>query len=77
MGVKGGTPTPVDVGTGGTTAVGTKSDGSASSAKIYFTEGKVTVTIDFVSPLSDPLQPDFVLDVARKQDAAIKAGLPA
>ncbi len=77
MGVKGGTPTPVDVGTGGTMAVGTKSDGSASSAKIYFTEGKVTVTIDFVSPLSDPLQPDFVLDVARKQDAAIKAGLPA
>jgi hypothetical protein len=77
MGVKGGTPTPVDVGTGGTMAVGTKSDGSASIAKIFFTEGKVTVAIDFESPLSDPLQQDFVLDIARKQDAAIKAGLPA
>jgi len=77
MGVKGGTPTPADVGTGGTMAVGTKSDGSRSTGSVMFTEGKVFVDLEFDSPLSDPLQPDFVLDVARKQDAAIKAGLPA
>ena len=77
MGVKGGTPTPADVGTGGTMAVGTKSDGSASKAAVMFTEGKVFVDLEFESPLNDPLQPDFVLDIARKQDAAIKSGLPA
>jgi hypothetical protein len=77
MGVKGGTPTPADVGTGGTMAVGTKSDGSTSKATVMFTEGKVFVDLEFESPPNDPLQPDFVLDIARKQDAAIKSGLPA
>ena len=41
-----------------------------------FTEGKAFVSIDFESPANDPVPQDFVLDVARKQDAAIKAGLP-
>ena len=77
IGVKGGTPTPADVGTGGTMAVGTKSDGSTSKATVMFTEGKVFVDLEFESPPNDPLQPDFVLDIARKQDAAIKSGLPA
>jgi hypothetical protein len=79
LGVKGGTPTPVDVGTGGTTASGTttKADGPKSKASILFTEGRAFVSIDFESPANDPVPPDFVLDVARKQDAAIKAGLPS
>jgi hypothetical protein len=78
MGVKGGAPTPVDVGTGGTMAIGTtQPDGAKSMASIMFTEGRVFVSIDFEGPANDPLPPDFVLDVARKQDAAVKAGLPA
>jgi len=79
MGVKGGTPTPVDVGTGGTMASGTttKADGPKSKSSIMFTEGKAFVSIDFESAANDPVPQDFVLDVARKQDAAIKAGLPA
>jgi hypothetical protein len=79
MGVKGGTPTPVDVGTGGTMAIGTTTQpaGTKSKASIFFTEGKAFVTIDFESPANDPVPQDFVLDIARKQDAAIKAGLPA
>jgi len=79
LGVKGGTPTPVDVGTGGTMASGTttKADGPKSKASILFTEGRAFVTIDFESPASDPVPQDFVLDIARKQDAAIKAGLPS
>jgi hypothetical protein len=44
---------------------------------VMFTEGKTFVDIEFESAAGDPLPPDFVLDVARKQDAAIKAGLPA
>jgi hypothetical protein len=79
MGVKGGAPTPADVGTGGTMAIGTITypDSTKSKAMIMFTEGRAFVSIDFEGPASDPLPPDFVLDVARKQDAAIKAGLPA
>jgi len=79
LGVKGGTPTPVDVGTGGTMASGTttKPDGPKSKSSIMFTEGRAFVSIDFESPANDPVPQDFVLDIARKQDAAIKAGLPA
>ena len=79
MGVKGGTPTPVDVGTGGTMAIGTtpQPDGTKSKASIMFTEGRAFVSLDFESPANDPVPQDFVLDIARKQDAAIKAGLPS
>jgi hypothetical protein len=79
LGVKGGTPTPVDVGTGGTIVSGTtgKADSPKSKSSILFIEGRALVSIDFESPANDPVPQDFVLDIARKQDAAIKAGLPA
>jgi hypothetical protein len=73
----GGTATPADVGTGGAMATGTNSDGSKSRARVVFSEGTAFVQIEFFNPGNDPLKLDFVLDVARKQDAAIKAGLPA
>jgi hypothetical protein len=73
----GGTATPADVGTGGAMATGTNSDASKSRARVVFSEGKAFVQIEFFNPGNDPLKPDFVLDIARKQDAAIKAGLPA
>ena len=78
LGVRGGTPTPVDVGNGGTMAVGTtmRPEGPKSKGSVMFTEGKTFVDIEFESAAGDPLPPDFILDVARKQDAAIKAGLP-
>jgi hypothetical protein len=72
-----GTPTPADAGIGGMMAVATSPDGSKSAAVVVFAEGKAALLINFESALNDPLQPDFVLDVARKQDAAITAGLPA
>ena len=67
----GGTAIPADVGTGG------NSDGSKSRARLAFSEGNAFVQIEFFNPGNDPLKPDFVLDIARKQDAAVKAGLPA
>lgn len=73
----GGTATPADVGTGGAMATGTNSDGSKQRARLVFSEGRAFVQIEFFNPGNDPLKPDFVLDIARKQDAAIKAGLPA
>ena len=73
----GGTSTPADVGTGGAMAIGSNSDSSKSRARLMFSEGKAFVQIEFFNTGSAPLQPDFVVDVGRKQDAAIKAGLPA
>ena len=73
----GGTATPADVGTGGAMALGTNSDASKSRTRLVFSEGRAFVQIEFFNPGNDPLKPDFVLDIARKQDAAIKAGLPA
>jgi hypothetical protein len=75
LGIK-GTPTQVDVGTGGTMATGPSPDGSKAKATVMFTEGKVFAVLDFDSPPNDPVPPDLVLDLARKQDAAIKSGLP-
>ncbi len=79
LGVRGGTPTPVDVGNGGTVAVGTtnKPDGPKAKGSVMFTEGKAFVDIEFESPAGDPMPSDFIVDVARKQDAAVKAGLPS
>lgn len=70
-------PTPADVGTGGQMAVGPSPDGSKSKAIVMFTEGKAFAVLEFESAPNDPLQPDFVLDLAKKQDAAIKNGLPS
>jgi hypothetical protein len=71
------TPTPADVGTGGTMAVGPSPDGSKAKGIVMFTEGKVLAVLEFESAPDDPLQSDFVLDLGRKQDAAIKSAPPA
>jgi hypothetical protein len=69
--------TPADVGTGGQMALGPSPDGSKSKAIVMFTEGKAFTVLEFESPPNDPVPPDFALDLGRKQDAAIKSGLPA
>jgi hypothetical protein len=70
-------PAPVDVGTRGQMAVGPSPDGAKAKAIVMFTEGKVFDVLEFESPPNDPVPPDFVVDLARKQDAAIKSGLPS
>jgi hypothetical protein len=74
--VKGATPTPADVGAGGTMIAGPSLDGSKAKTSVIFSEGKVVALVEFESAPNDPVPPDIALDVARKQDAAIKAGLP-
>src|SRR5262249_10305948 len=71
------TATAEDVGTGGRMAVGPSPDGAKAKAIVMFTEGKVFAVVEFESPPNDPLQPDFVIDLGRKQDAAIKSGWPS
>ncbi len=73
--VKGGTPAPAAVGTGGTMVSGTAPDGSKAVTVLLFTEGKAFVNLEFDSPPNDPLPPQFVTDVGQKQGTAIKNGL--
>ena len=76
MGVK-GPLTPLDVGSRGSMVVGPAADGSKSVGMAMFTEGKAFVVLEFNSPSTDPVPADVIVDLARKQDAAIKAGLPS
>jgi hypothetical protein len=73
--VKGGTPAPATVGTGGTMISGTAPEGSKAVTVLLFTEGKAFVNLEFDSPLNDPVPPQFVTDVGQKQVTAIKNGL--
>ncbi len=73
--VKGGTPAPAAVGTGGTMVSGTAPEGSKAVTVLMFTEGKAFVNLAFDSPLNDPVAPGFVTDVGQKQDTAIKTAL--
>ncbi|WAC89728.1 hypothetical protein [Mycobacterium sp. Aquia_213] len=74
--IKGATPAPADVGVGGTIVSGPSPDGSKAKTSVIFGEGKVVALIEFESAPNDPVPAEVALDVARKQDAAIKAGLP-
>ncbi|MCV7245643.1 hypothetical protein H7J83_23450 [Mycobacterium mantenii] len=67
---------PLAVGANGTMISGTSPDNSQAMTVLVFTEGKALVTLEFDSAPNDPIDPAFALDVGRKQDAAIKNGLP-
>jgi hypothetical protein len=73
--VTGGTPQPAQIGSDSVMVAGTSPDGSKSVTVLLFVEGKAFTTLEFDSGPSDPVPPEFVLDVAGKQDAKIKAGL--
>lgn len=74
--VKGGTPAPAEVGTGGTLASGSSPDGSKSVSVLLFTEGRAFTTLQFTGPPKDPAPADFVTEVGQKQATVIGAGLP-
>jgi hypothetical protein len=68
-------PQPFDIGTNGWLGVGKSPDKSKAVTYLVFTEGKATVTMEFDSALDDPVEQELVLDVARKQDGAVKSRL--
>ena len=71
-----GTWQPVDVGSNGAIISGTSPDNSQAVTVLLFSEGKALVNLEFDSAPNDPIDPGVATDVARKQDAAIKSGLP-
>ncbi|OBG34194.1 hypothetical protein [Mycobacterium sp. E3198] len=71
-----GTWQPVDVGSNGFMISGNSPDNSQAVTVLLFSEGKAIVNIEFDSAPNDPIDPAIALDVGRKQDAAIKSGLP-
>lgn len=71
-----GTWQPVDVGSNGTIISGKSQDNSQAITVLLFTEGKALVNIEFQSAPDDPIDPGVATDIGRKQDAAIKNGLP-
>jgi hypothetical protein len=72
----GTTETDVPVGQGGALGVAKSKDGSKAVNTIAFYEGTAVVTMEFDSPVNDPLPQGFPIAVAQKQDAAVKSGLP-
>lgn len=73
--VTGGTPEPAQIGSDSVMVAGTSPDGTKAVTVLLFVEGNAFTTLEFDSGVSDPVPPEFVLDVAGKQDAKIKAGL--
>lgn len=67
---------PLAVGANGASISGTAPDNSQAMTVLVFTEGKALVTLEFDSAPNDPTDPAVALDIGRKQDAAIKRGLP-
>ena len=72
-----GTWQSVDVGSNGAMISGKSPDNSQAVTVLLFTEGKALVNLEFDSAPNDPIDPAVATDIARKQDAAIKSGLPS
>jgi hypothetical protein len=70
-------PQAFDVGTNGLIAVGLSPDNSKAVTYVTFAEGKVGVDLEFDSAPNDPAPQDVVLELARKQDAIVKAKSPS
>ena len=68
---------PVDVGSNGALVSGTAPDNSQAITVLLFTEGKALVNLEFDSAPNDPIDADVAKDIGRKQDVAIKKGLPS
>jgi hypothetical protein len=72
-----GTWQPVDVGSNGFMISGNSPDNSQAVTVLLFSEGKALVNIEFDGAPNDPIDPGVATDIGRKQDAAIKSGLPS
>ena len=55
---------------------GTSPDGSKAVTVLLFTEGRAVVRLEFDSATGDPMPAQVVTDVGKKQDIAIRTGLP-
>lgn len=74
--VAGATPKPATVGTDGTMAVGTSPDGTKAATLLLFTHGPALVRLEFQSALGDATTDEFVINIGKMQQIALRTGLP-
>jgi hypothetical protein len=67
---------PVDVGSNGAMISGYAPDNSEAVTVVLFCEGRALVNLEFDSAPNDPIDAPVAIDVARKQDAAVKNRVP-
>jgi hypothetical protein len=72
-----GAPQPIDIGTNGFMVAGASADPAKQMeiSEAVFIEGRVVVDLEVDCTLGNPTPNDVLLDLARKQDAAVKKGL--
>ncbi|WP_445166963.1 hypothetical protein ACTXG7_24555 [Mycolicibacterium sp. Dal123E01] len=68
---------PVDIGSNGFMVEGPAKKKSMQVSEVVFTQGRALVDLEYDSALGNPAPSDAVLEVARKQAAAVAAGLPS
>ncbi|ANR93473.1 hypothetical protein [Mycobacterium avium] len=70
---------PIDIGSNGFMVIGQGSDPAnpMEISEAVFVEGRAMVDLESDCVIGNPTPADVLLDLARKQDAAVKAGLPA
>lgn len=70
---------PIDVGANGFLVIGQSTDPAnpMEISEAIFVEGRAMVDLEFDCVIGNPTPADVLLDLARKQDAAVQAGLPA
>jgi hypothetical protein len=70
---------PIDIGSNGFMVAGQSADPSRPMeiSEVIFVEGRAVVDLEFDCVLGNPTPNDVLLDLARKQDAAVKSGLPS
>ncbi len=73
--VAGGTPTPLAVGTDGVTISGTYPDQGKAVTLVFFTQGRALVRLEFQSATGDSTTDQFVTNVAKMQQIALRIGL--
>jgi hypothetical protein len=71
-----GSPQPVDVGSDGFMVAGPSTDNTKALTEIVFTQGRAMIDLEFASAPNDPVPPEVAMDIARKQDTAVKDGMP-
>lgn len=73
--VAGAAPRPVPVGADGTIAVGTSPDGTKATTLLLFTEGPALVRLEFQSVPGDATTDEFVVNIGKMQQIALRTGL--
>lgn len=74
--ISGATPRPAPVGTDGTMAVGMSDDGNKAATLLLFTEGPALVRLEFQSAPGDVTTDEFVINIGKMQQIALRTGLP-